>query len=192
MKSSANPKLNQTRILIAAIVLLTMRALAQQSASARPLRQVIVSIPDRKLAIVEESGVLRVFDVSVGAIVSPSPTGEFRVVNRIPRPTYYRPHVVIPPGADNPLGTRWIGLDRKGFGIHGTNVPSSIGHAASHGCIRLRNQDIEQLFEMLRPGDSVEIRAERDDETAELFGSKPANSTTVAQSASVMTAGGAQ
>ena len=65
--------------------------------------------------------------------------------------------MVIPPGKANPLGTRWIGLSRKGYGIHGTNNPRSIGRRASHGCIRMRNRDVEELFEMVAVGDRVEI-----------------------------------
>src|SRR5690348_1483091 len=126
----------------------------------RPHRQVIVSIPDRKLAVVENGQVLRIFAVSVGAKVSNSPTGEFQIVNRVVNPAYYHPGTVIAPGKDNPVGTRWIGLDKKGYGIHGTNEPWSIGKAASHGCIRLRNRDVEQLFTMLRVGETVEIRGQ--------------------------------
>ena len=70
----------------------------------------------------------------------------------------------------NPVGTRWIGLNLKGYGIHGTNAPGSIGQAASHGCIRLTNRDVERLYAMLRVGDTVSIRGERDDEIAEVFG----------------------
>jgi hypothetical protein len=77
---------------------------------------------------------------------------------------------VIPAGNDNPIGPRWIGLNQKGYGIHGTNQPHSVGHAASHGCIRLRNSDVVKLFEMVRTGDTVEIRAERDEQIAQIFG----------------------
>jgi len=62
-----------------------------------------------------------------------------------------------------------VDLSQKGYGIHGTNAPRSIGHAASHGCIRLRNRDVEKLFTMLQVGDVVEIRGERDDEIAQIF-----------------------
>jgi len=61
-------------------------------------------------------------------------------------------------------------LSVKGFGIHGTDDPRSIGFARSHGCIRLRNQDVEQLFEQLRAGDVVELHAERTPEILQLFG----------------------
>jgi lipoprotein-anchoring transpeptidase ErfK/SrfK len=184
-------KLALKGFLVLTALLLGTRAFAQEN-SPRPRRQVIVSIPDRKLAVLENGEILRVFAVAVGANVSPSPTGEFQITNRVSHPSYYHPGQVIPAGKDNPLGPRWIGLNRKGYGIHGTNVPSSIGKAASHGCIRLRNRDIEQLFEMVRPGDSVEIHAERDDETAELFGGEPIDGTTLAQSGPAVTAGGGQ
>jgi lipoprotein-anchoring transpeptidase ErfK/SrfK len=190
-QAETNAKLAHTVVLAAIAVLLTTQAVAQEN-RVRAQRQLIVSIPDRKLAVLENGHVLRVFTVAVGASVSPSPTGEFQIINRVSHPTYYHPGQVIPAGNDNPLGPCWIGLNRKGYGIHGTNVPSSIGKAASHGCIRLRNREVEQLFEMVRPGDSVEIRAERDDETAELFGGEPTDSTTLAQSLPQITAGGGQ
>jgi len=163
----------QNRIRTATLLLIALfvsTAAAQDFRTARVARQVLVSIPDRKLAVLEGGKVIRTFPVAVGATVSPSPCGEFKIVNRIANPTYYHPGVVIPAGVGNPIGTRWLGLNRKGFGIHGTNEPRSIGKAASHGCIRLRNRDIEQLFHMVSVGDTVLIRADRDEEVAEIFG----------------------
>jgi len=133
-------------------------------------RVVLVSLVDRQLAVIQDGEVIATFQVAVGADVTPSPTGEFKLVSRVENPTYYHPGVVIPAGKDNPLGTRWLGLSQKGYGIHGTNAPKSIGHAASHGCIRLRNRDVEKLFTLVNVGDTVKIRAERDDETARIFG----------------------
>jgi len=77
---------------------------------------------------------------------------------------------VIGLGASNPLGNRWIGLNQKGYGIHGTNEPRSIGKAASHGCIRMAKADLEELFTLVSVGDEVEIRGERDEQTAQWFG----------------------
>jgi lipoprotein-anchoring transpeptidase ErfK/SrfK len=146
-------------------------AQSEQTAATDLVRRVVlVSIPDRKLAVLEGNVVLATFPVAVGADVSPSPTGEFQIVNRLAHPTYYHAGKVIPAGGENPLGTRWLGLSQKGYGIHGTNAPSSVGHAASHGCIRLRNRDVERLFAMLRVGDTVVIRGERDDHVAQVFG----------------------
>ena len=123
-------------------------------------RRVVVSLRDRTLSLVDNGQVVRVFPVAVGAPQTPTPVGTFTITNRIPNPTYYRPGKVIGPGPSNPLGTRWLGLDVKGYGIHGTDDPRSIGYARSLGCIRLRNEDVEQLFELLRPGDLVELRGD--------------------------------
>jgi lipoprotein-anchoring transpeptidase ErfK/SrfK len=164
----------KTKAIFAVLALfLSTAAFAQtEKAAATDLahRVVLVSIADRKLAVLEDGEVLATFPVAVGANVSPSPTGEFQIVNRVAHPTYYHAGKEIPAGKENPLGTRWIGLSQKGYGIHGTNAPGSVGHAASHGCIRLRNRDMEQLFTMLRVGDSVMIRGERDDQVAQVFG----------------------
>jgi len=156
------------------VLALTVPSFAQQSANAsekqRAPRIVLVSLADRRLAVLENGNVLAYFPVAVGAEESPSPTGEFQIVSRVVNPAYYHEGVVMAAGAGNPVGTRWLGLNLKGYGIHGTNAPRSIGHARSHGCIRLKNRDVEQLFSMLRVGDVVQIRGERDEEIASVFG----------------------
>ncbi|MBI3670401.1 MAG: L,D-transpeptidase [Acidobacteria bacterium] len=162
----------------AALLLAAAEALAQhkynkviEQGRTRPARRLVVSIPDRKLALIEDGRVLKTYPVAVGAAISPSPAGEFKIAQRLANPTYYAPGVVIPPGEDNPLGTRWLGLGVKGYGLHGTNQPGSIGRRASHGCIRLRNRDMQELFELMRVGDAVELHAARSVELAEIFGS---------------------
>jgi lipoprotein-anchoring transpeptidase ErfK/SrfK len=159
---------------VVAVLILTIPSFSQSTARAddgpRVRRVVLVSIVDCRLAVMENGKVLAYFPVAVGAAVSPSPTGEFEIVNRVANPAYYHEGVVMAAGANSPVGTRWIGLNLKGYGIHGTNAPRSIGRAASHGCIRLKNRDVERLFAMLRVGDVVEIRGERDDEIAQVFG----------------------
>jgi len=156
---------------------------------ARVRRMVLVSIPDRKLAVIEGGNVLATFPVAVGAAWTPSPTGEFQIVSRVANPWYYHRGSVVPSGKDNPVGTRWLGLSMPRYGIHGTNAPRSIGHAASHGCIRLRNRDIERLFTMLQVGDSVEIRGERDEQVAQVFGSAADDSTVAAAEVSAESIG---
>jgi lipoprotein-anchoring transpeptidase ErfK/SrfK len=150
------------------VLMMAAEALAQEN-QGQPRRRIIVSIPDRKLAVMENGRVTRVFRTAVGAPRTPSPTGTFQIVQRIPDPTWYTKGRIVPPGKSNPLGTRWIGLSRKGYGIHGTSNPASIGRNASHGCIRLRNQDAEQLFAMVAVGDSVELRGERTPELDAIF-----------------------
>lgn len=153
--------------------------LSQTNVNDKPgsTRLVIVSVPDRELAVLENGSVVATFRVAVGATDTPSPTGKFQIINRISNPTYYHPGTVIPGSKNNPIGTRWVGLSKKGYGIHGTNAPKSVGRAASHGCIRLRNRDMEQLFTMLRVGDAVEIHGERDEQVARVFGTAPDQNT---------------
>lgn len=69
-------------------------------------------------------------------------------------------HAPVPYGdPGNPLGTRWIAWDgRQGFGFHGTWSPETVGTAASDGCIRLRNEDVERLFEILPQGAEIDVR----------------------------------
>jgi len=134
----------------------------------------LVSIPDRKLALLENGKVVRIYRVAVGKAATPSPTGSFKIVNRVTNPAYYHKGRVIPTGEGNPVGSRWIGLSAKGYGIHGTNQPNSIGKAASTGCIRMSRRDLEELFERVSVGDTVEIR---DEQVAQIFSGAPGTET---------------
>ncbi|HLH09998.1 MAG TPA: L,D-transpeptidase [Terriglobales bacterium] len=166
-----NSNLEATAILILALILMSLAANAQNPVEGvRSARKVVVSLEDRKLALLEDGVVKKIYPVAVGKNSTPSPTGTFQVVVRITDPTYYHPHVVIPAGPASPIGTRWIGLNQKGYGIHGTNEPRSIGKAALHGCIRMAKHDLEELFTLVQVGDEVEIRGERDQETTRWFG----------------------
>jgi lipoprotein-anchoring transpeptidase ErfK/SrfK len=132
-------------------------------------RRIVVSIPDRRLALLEDGKLVKVFPVAVGADETPSPDGEFTIINHAVDPTYRHADRQISPGKDNPLGTRWMGLSLKGYGIHGTNVQSSVGKAASHGCFRMKKKDVEELYKRVQVGDAVSIRGERDELTVSLF-----------------------
>lgn len=165
--SSTKYQAEQAKLILAVIFLLSLPAYAQSEDK----RLVLVSIPDHQLALIEDGQVKKVYSVAVGKESTPSPTGTFHIVVRVVDPTYYHEGKVIPPGPGNPLGNRWMGFDRKGYGIHGTNVPQSIGKSASHGCVRMAKRDLEELFSLVKAGDEVEIRGERDAETAAIFGS---------------------
>jgi len=160
---------DQTWWKLAVIGLLTATEASAEDRQGRPRRQIVVSIPDRKLALIADGRVVRIWRTAVGALDTPSPTGTLAIVTRVAHPAHYVPGKVTPPGPKNPLGTRWLGLSRKGYGIHGTNVPGSIGRAASHGCIRMRNGDVEELFEMVGVGDTVELHGERTAEIVRIF-----------------------
>lgn len=133
-------------------------------------RRIVVSLEDRRLALIEDGQVMQTYSVAVGKDSTPSPTGTFTIVERVENPTYYHAGKIVPPGPGNPVGTRWMGLSEAGYGIHGTNAPRSIGKAASHGCIRMARPDLEKLFAEVRTGDKVEIVGARDEETVALFG----------------------
>jgi lipoprotein-anchoring transpeptidase ErfK/SrfK len=133
-------------------------------------RTIVVSLADRRLALLEDGQVKQVYTVAVGKDSTPSPTGTFTIVRRVVNPTYTHKGQVVPPGPNNPVGTRWMGLSKPGYGIHGTNAPKSIGKAASHGCIRMARPDLENLYAQVRTGDTVQIVGARDEQTIALFG----------------------
>jgi lipoprotein-anchoring transpeptidase ErfK/SrfK len=91
-----------------------------------------------------------------------TPEGEFKIVTKVPNP-FYLPKKIAGGDKNNPLGTRWMGLDIENgykYGIHGTNRPSSIGHSVSSGCIRMRNKDIEFIYRHIPLHTRVVIIAE--------------------------------
>ena len=120
--------------------------------------------------MVEDGQVKKVYTVAVGKPTTPSPVGTFTIQRRVKNPTYQHDGKTVLPGPGNPVGTRWMGLSMKGYGIHGTNEPKSIGKAASHGCIRMARKDLEEMYEMVSVGDTVELVGQRNEETAQLFG----------------------
>src|SRR2546422_2617768 len=96
--------------LTSVMVMAAAEAMAQEKG--RPARRIVISIPDRKLAVLEADRVVRIFGTAVGAPHSPSPTGTFQIVNHIPDPTWYTKGKVVAPGPANPLGTRWMEIGR--------------------------------------------------------------------------------
>jgi lipoprotein-anchoring transpeptidase ErfK/SrfK len=106
----------------------------------------------------------RVFGVATGQSSYPTPLGHFHIEVKWENPWWYPPDSPwaagakpVPPGPGNPLGTRWMGLDADGIGIHGTPDDASIGYSASHGCIRMHISDAEWLFSHVGVGTQVFI-----------------------------------
>jgi L,D-transpeptidase ErfK/SrfK len=128
----------------------------------------IINLPQRMLFHAAGDDRVEAYPVAVGRSGWKTPTGEFVVITKERQPTWDVPVSIleesrrhgrvqparVPPGPDNPLGAFWIGLSLPGIGIHGTNAPSSIFRAATHGCIRMSPNDIARLF----PGISVGAR----------------------------------
>jgi lipoprotein-anchoring transpeptidase ErfK/SrfK len=107
---------------------------------------IIVSTATRRLILQKNGQTVKSYPVGVGRSGSPSPSGTFYIVNK-------RPH----PGG--PYGVMWMGLSIPGYGIHGTNNPSSIGGYVSKGCIRMYNKDVIDLSMIVPVGTPVTIRA---------------------------------
>jgi lipoprotein-anchoring transpeptidase ErfK/SrfK len=150
----------------------TFAAQGQQQApapAAQPIRVIVVSLQDRKLALVEGGQVKKVYTVAVGKPSTPSPEGTFTIQRRVVNPTYHHGDRTVAPGPMNPVGSRWMGLSKAGYGIHGTNAPQSIGKAASHGCIRMAKADLEEFYDLIAVGDQVQIIGQPNEQTARFF-----------------------
>ena len=90
---------------------------------------------------------------------SSTPEGIFKVVNKLENPTWYHAGAIVPPESpENILGSRWLGFDKAGYGIHGTTLPETIGTQASKGCIRMLNQEVEELYSILPLGTRVRVK----------------------------------
>jgi lipoprotein-anchoring transpeptidase ErfK/SrfK len=157
----------QTIKMIAILMTATTEMFAAEGATTN--RRLIVNLAARQVILVEDGKVVKMYPVAIGKHSTPSPLGTFRIASHVANPTYWHDGKVVRPGPGNPVGTRWMSLGFKGYGIHGTNRPESIGHAASHGCIRMRNRDVEELFPLVHVGDEVELTANPTPEEAALF-----------------------
>ena len=127
--------------------------------------QIVVDLGDLHLYLYRDGKLVRSYWVAAGQPAYPTPTGNYAVVDMKMNPTWLPPNSdwakdakPIPPGATNPLGTRWIGTSAPGVGIHGTPDDASIGSYASHGCIRMHIPDVEDLYARVVVGMPVIIR----------------------------------
>ena len=121
------------------------------------------------LGVFENEKLIAAYPVTIGSAHTASPVGEWKVrgIAKLPRFRYDKEMLehgqrsgnfyMLPPGPRNPVGVMWIALNKKGIGIHGTDDPGSIGHAVSHGCIRLANWDVVRLATKIKAGDNVSI-----------------------------------
>lgn len=105
---------------------------------------IIIHTSSRQLQLYESNHLLRSFPIAIGKPHTPTPHGRYSIVSK---------HVQ--PGGV--FGSRWMGLSIHGYGIHGTSNPASIGTAASKGCIRMYNPDVENLFRQVEIGTPVTI-----------------------------------
>lgn len=122
--------------------------------------QLIIKLSDRRVYVYRDHQLQISYPIAVGRAGWETPVGQYQVIQMIKNPTWEHPLTgeIIPPGPDNPLGERWIGFwtDGKNYiGFHGTPNSETVGQAASHGCIRMFNQDVLALFEKVQIGTPV-------------------------------------
>lgn len=101
--------------------------------------------------------VIRTYIVSTGKDNS-SPVGTFKIENKLVSPTWFKTGAIIAPDSpENILGSRWLGFDLKGYGIHGTTEPENLGKQVTLGCVRMKNEEVEELFDVIPVGTEVTI-----------------------------------
>jgi lipoprotein-anchoring transpeptidase ErfK/SrfK len=125
---------------------------------------IVIRRGSNRLEVFNYERLRKSFRVATGQSVYPTPLGRFRIVVKWRNPWWYPPASrwaqglkPVPPGPNNPLGTRWMGLSAPGVGIHGTPNGGSIGYSVSHGCIRMYIPDAEWLFQVVDIGTTVFI-----------------------------------
>lgn len=122
-----------------------------------------IRLSQRQLVLYRGTTLLRTYPVAVGREGWQTPIGTFEVLDKVENPAWMNPFTnrVTPGGSvENPLGRHWLGFWTDGtnwVGMHGTPNPESVGRAASHGCIRLHNSDIRELFTLVSVGTPVRV-----------------------------------
>jgi lipoprotein-anchoring transpeptidase ErfK/SrfK len=109
-----------------------------------PNRLILIHTTRRQLELYEGNRRIQQYPIAIGKVATPTPHGRYTIATKS----------VYPGGV---FGSRWMGLSLPGYGIHGTNNPSSIGQAVSKGCIRMYNHDVENLFRYVEIGTPVII-----------------------------------
>lgn len=110
------------------------------------MKKVVISLSERRLYFYQGNRMIRNYPVAIGKESTPTPTGQFSITHKLKNP-------------GGPFGTRWMSF-KPHYGIHGTNQPGLIGKRVSLGCVRMFNQDVEELYNMVGIGTKVEIIAE--------------------------------
>lgn len=117
----------------------------------------VIDKSQNTLILKSEEEIIKTYTVSTGANNS-TPTGTFKVINKLTQPTWFKAGAVVPPESpENILGSRWLGFNLPGYGIHGTTEPQNLGKQLTQGCIRMSNPDIEELYAIIPTGTEVII-----------------------------------
>lgn len=118
---------------------------------------VLVNKSQNILMLKSDEEIFKTYIVSTGKNNS-TPAGTFKIINKLINPTWFKAGAIVPPqSAQNVLGTRWMGFDLAGYGIHGTTEPKELGKQVTQGCVRLSNPDVEELYSIIPAGTEVTI-----------------------------------
>jgi len=119
---------------------------------------IVVDKSENTLVLYSGDVPVRKYSVATGK-KNCTPVGDFKITDKLVNPTWFKTGAILPPGSpENALGTRWMGLDKPSYGIHGTIEPKSIGTQASEGCIRMLNEEVEELFSVVPVGTKITIQ----------------------------------
>lgn len=119
---------------------------------------IVVDKSQNTLLLMNNGDIIKRYTVSTGKDVSQTPAGEFTITNKLVNPVWFHRGVVVPPESpENVLGTRWLGFNVTGYGIHGTVDPNTIGSHETAGCVRMRNNEVEELYDLVTVGTPVVI-----------------------------------
>ena len=117
----------------------------------------IVDKSQNTLTLKSGEEVVKTYKVSTGKH-NCTPVGTFTITSKLVNPVWYKQGaIVLPNSPDNILGTRWLGFNLAGYGIHGTTDPQTIGTQVTAGCVRMPNPDVEELFDILPVGTEVTV-----------------------------------
>ena len=124
----------------------------------------VLKLGERRVYVYRGDQLVNKYPVAVGKKKWETPQGDWKVELMLKNPgwTNFKTGEQLAPGPDNPLGQRWIGFWNDGkdeIGFHGTTNLSSIGRAASHGCVRMSNKNVKELFKIVKVGTVVQVRA---------------------------------
>ena len=118
---------------------------------------IVVDKSQNTLLLKGDEEALKTYVVATGTNNS-TPVGLFKITDKLVNPTWYKAGAVVPYGSpENVLGTRWLGITKKGYGIHGTTEPEKLGQQVTAGCVRMKNEEVEELFSFAVPGTEVTI-----------------------------------
>ena len=118
---------------------------------------IVVDKSQNTLILKTNEEIIKTYTVSTG-INNSTPVGNFKIVNKIQNPTWFKAGAVVAPGSpDNILGSRWLGFNIPGYGIHGTTDPQNLGKQVTQGCVRVLNSEVEELYAIVPVGTEVTI-----------------------------------